>query len=206
MSLTLQCVQSYCSEMLYNPAMSMFHVNYIAQYHVIEISIFLVLLYITIYRKDLSSNKIYRKKKLHKRSDNSDSILSLRKPNVDDLKYGFRKLKSQMDFIYNNVHSQNASDIVDDSTSSNNNANSNVKSKNQLVQLLHNQDMLITIMSLLSIKDINAISSTSKLIYSIHSEFAWEQLWVYRYGDLWKSQLMTDVRYFMKAYSNHFAN
>ena len=177
----------------------------VALEHPLETLIFCVLLWITINRRDLSSNRTYRKKK--KYSGASVSFAPASPPiSSDDLRQGMRILSMKVsgvsgrvrDIINNNATMLGASSgklsgipSPGDGTEGN-----RICSKSQLEYLLQNQDMCLAVYGCLSVADISSLSCTCRGLLNIHDpEFIWQQLWNERYGNqAWKSKVLTQVR------------
>jgi hypothetical protein len=69
------------------------------------------------------------------------------------------------------------------------------KRKSNVEFLVQNRDVLIIIMGMLHTVDIGSLSVTSRhFLQLLSSEFIWEQLWIKRYGELWKSKIVSKIR------------
>jgi hypothetical protein len=124
-----------------------------------------------VFRKELSSNRDYRK---HKPSNSN-----WKKPMTEMTDKLFEKLNLR----------------------ENGNSSSNGSASAEAISPLTcscfeslNRDLLIFLLEYLTNVDICRLSCVdSRLALILHSDFVWEQIWIQRYGELWKDKIIRSI-------------
>lgn len=191
--------------------------------HPVEVLLLGVLLYITVHRRDLSSNQSYRSSSSSssKRRQRESDVFPTISP--EDLRISLRAVSMRVADVSGRVkdslHS-NASRLHESITGvgathiesapqpcgvgggerdgghgDKETCNGRLR-RSALELLLLNQDMCLAVYSFLEATDIASLSCTCHMLVNIHDpEFIWQQLWMERYGrQLWKACVIVEAR------------
>lgn len=201
--------------------------------HPIELLVFLVLLYITLYRRDLSSNRAYRKQS----TATSLPASRLRVPTLsrEDLTHGIRTVSMKVSDMSGRVrdlfNSSPHGYMLQQSLSGAYAARPAPRHwppaphSGALQRLLSNKDLMLSVLTCLEASDISSLTTTCKGFLSLHDpviyllitflelsltgaqEFIWMQLWAQRYGlRVWRSPSISRLRTRRGIRWNPFSN
>lgn len=198
----------------------------LARQYPIELMVFLALLYITVYRREMSANQTYRKKK---KVTAATTVLRVPTLSPEDLRSGMRiasmkvsDMSSRMRDIFNSNpygYMDSAMDsaylMLQQSMGTDNAVGAQKPAEISLQphrcaleRLLLNKDMMLTVFGYLEATDISSISTTCRGFLLQHDpEFVWQQLWMQRYGQqVWSTAVMIIVRQCRGIRWNPYAN
>ena len=139
----------------------------------VELLCFLVLVLITIFRKELSSNDGYRKDvDVNLSHAEDEKLLSVKTRNVAD--------------------EANIGRLSSNSTSS---VETTPNSSICLSRILSDENLMLNIFLYLSDSDIKRVALLSKTLLSEStSDFIWEQLWILTFGPMWSNKSFCEIR------------
>ena len=178
----------------------------------VELLIFLVLLWITVNRRDLSANRAYRKKK---KGPSGGSSLRAPALTQEDLAQGMRvvsmkasDMSERMREIFNSNAAMLQHSLGGAAAEGQGGESRPPARRSPLERLLLNKDMSLAVFSCLEAVDISSLCTTSRSFLGLHDpEFIWQQLWMQRYGRrVWRSAALATVRQRRGIRWNPYAN